>query len=221
MSDAVSVVVTSCGRFDLLYTTLESFFKFNTYKNIGQIIIIDDSGRAEEASLVLEKMVGNLRGIFDIEIIVNNENIGQLKSIDLAYSLVKCPYIFHLEDDWEFYRPGFIENSLDILRNFPWIVTVWLRSHVDTNGHPIELVNGLSFGLLQLSYCNCWHGFTWNPGLRRLSDYQLHGSFSEHVPGERMASVWYMMKGFRAAISSVSEGFVRHIGWDRSTGTSA
>ena len=217
MGDAVSVVVTSCGRIDLLNKTLESFLRFNTYKNIAQIIIIDDSGHFENVRASLEKILENLRGTYEIEVIVNRENLGQVRSIDIAYSLVKHPYIFHLEDDWEFYQPSFIEYSLEILKKYPWIITVWLRSHLDTNGHPIEFINGLPFGLLQLNYLNCWHGFTWNPGLRRLCDYKLIKNFSEHAPGENSASIWYMKKGFRASICSSPNGFVKHIGWDRST----
>ena len=34
----VSLVVTSCGRFDLLERTLDSFFKYNTYP-IKEVII--------------------------------------------------------------------------------------------------------------------------------------------------------------------------------------
>ena len=30
MNDEVSLVITSCGRFDLLEETLDSFFKYNT-----------------------------------------------------------------------------------------------------------------------------------------------------------------------------------------------
>jgi len=38
----VSLVITSCGRFDLLERTLDSFFKYNTYP-IKEVIITEDS----------------------------------------------------------------------------------------------------------------------------------------------------------------------------------
>ena len=51
-------------------------------------------------------------------IIYNETNIGQIKSIDKnIYSLVKTEFIFHCEDDWEFYSYGFIEKSINILSN--------------------------------------------------------------------------------------------------------
>jgi len=53
-SDTVSLVITSCDRFDLFEKTLESFFKYNTYE-LNQIIIIEDSGKEEKLNKVLNK----------------------------------------------------------------------------------------------------------------------------------------------------------------------
>ncbi|MCQ5167817.1 hypothetical protein NE645_17870, partial [Roseburia hominis] len=41
----------------------------------------------------------------------------------LAHGLITA-YIFHCEDDWEFYRPGFVEDSRAILENKPEILQV-------------------------------------------------------------------------------------------------
>lgn len=147
----------------------------------------------------------------------NKINLGQVKSIDIAYSHVKTPLIFHLEDDWEFYEPGFIEYSLEILNSYPFIFTVWLRAHNDVMGHPLEDVAQLPFKLARLNYGKVSHGFSWNPGLRRLTDYMLIESYSKNAPSEAAASIWYMKRGFRAAICSKVSGYVRHIGWERST----
>src|ERR1035441_5909366 len=107
MNAEITLVLTSCGRYDLLSQTLESFYKFNTY-SIKEVIIVEDWNRE-----------------------------GQIKSIDKAYARVKTPYIFACEDDWCFYKSGFIEKSLEILEKYPKILQVWLREHNDTNGHPI------------------------------------------------------------------------------------
>jgi ribosomal protein L30E len=48
-SDTVSLVITSCDRFDLLEKTLESFYELN------QIIIIEDSGKEKKLNKVLNK----------------------------------------------------------------------------------------------------------------------------------------------------------------------
>ena len=47
--------------------------------------------------------------------------------IDLAYSNVDTEWIFHCEDDWEFYREGFVEDSMALLEANPEALQVWLR----------------------------------------------------------------------------------------------
>jgi len=206
----VTCVLTSCGRFDLLDKTLRSFFRFNTYP-IEKFIIIDDSGYGN-AHAMISRTLDQLKLYESPEflILANEKNIGQVKSINVAYSHVTTKYIFHMEDDWEFYASGFIEESLHVLQSFPWIITVWLRAHNDTNGHPVETVHELPFPLMTLGFAGRWHGFTWNPSLRRLKNYKL-------IDGEAASSTYYMRKGFRAAITTKIDGYVRHTGWDSST----
>ena len=43
MQEKMTFVITSCGRVDLLNKTLESFFKFNTYKKITKFFLVEDS----------------------------------------------------------------------------------------------------------------------------------------------------------------------------------
>ena len=59
---------------------------------------------------------------------MNETRIGQIKSIDKAYKEVKTEYVFHCEDDWEFLREGFIEKSMEMLKEDPKIAVVGLRS---------------------------------------------------------------------------------------------
>ena len=42
MQEKMSFVLTSCGRVDILDKTLESFFKFNTYK-FQDLFLVEDS----------------------------------------------------------------------------------------------------------------------------------------------------------------------------------
>jgi GT2 family glycosyltransferase len=212
----ISVVITSCGRFDLLERTIFSFLKYNTYKNINQIIVIDDSGFVSPEESI-KNIFSKCLLACEPQIIINTFNIGQVASIDKAYENVINEYIFHLEDDWEFYDYGFIEESLQILENYKEIMIVWLRNHNDTNRHPLENLNNYEFKLPKLN-CGNWHGFTWNPGLRRLSDYNLIKPFYKNANSEEKASIFYMKNGFRSAISKKENGYVKHIGYNgRST----
>jgi hypothetical protein len=119
--DAVTVVVTACGRPDLLEITLKSFLKYNTYP-ISQFIISEDSG-IPDINKKLELEYPHFRWINA------PQRRGQIKSIDEAYSYVNTPYIFHLEDDWETFRPGVIEESLIILKSGDKISAVMCRQH--------------------------------------------------------------------------------------------
>jgi GT2 family glycosyltransferase len=215
MADQITLVVTSCGRLNLLQRTLRSFLTFNTYP-IAEGIIIEDSGTLDlRASLDIELP-------FPVTIIQNETNLGQIKSIDVAYSHVKTPYIFHCEDDWEFYKPGFIEASLDILKQDPAVVCVWLRAHDDTMSHTIERLPHGRYNYMSLNFDRFWHGFTLNPGLRRTSDcMRLHPysnlkvlvKKSPMLIGEIDLAGYYKMLGYRGAITNDEEGYVRHIGY--------
>ena len=216
----VTLAITSCGRMDLLEKTLRSFFEFNTYP-IFKTIIIDDSGGGFDLTRI--ELITKGR----VEFLINDKNIGQIKSIDRLYASITTEYIFHCEDDWEFYQPGFIEESIELLRDNPEIITVWLRAHDDTNGHPLTksqlLKGGCERRFMARRYRGVWSGFTFNPGLRRLRDYKLVAPFSEKtilvhaknktIVSEVDLSLMYDSMGYKAVISRREGGYVRHIGF--------
>jgi GT2 family glycosyltransferase len=115
----VSVVITACGRPDLLRKTIESFLLSNTYP-IAQWIITEDSGIPG-----INKDVQNTYP--DFTWIETTGRTGQIASIDRAYALVKTPYVFHLEEDWESYKSGVIEESIQILESNDQISAVMCR----------------------------------------------------------------------------------------------
>jgi len=220
MQREVTVVLTSCGRDDLLARTIESFLKFNTYP-VKEWILIEDSGKAGQHEHYKDLISGPVRTLY------NPQNMGQISSIDTAYAYVKTPYIFHLEDDWEFHKQGFIEESLRILNANAKVITVWLRAHDDTNGHPIETEDLGGYRYMTLNYANCWNGFTFNPGLRRSRDcLRLHpysgletliakGVDNRMELGEVDLSIYFKLLGYRGAITTDPAGFVKHIGAGR------
>jgi hypothetical protein len=52
-----------------------------------------------------------------------------MRSIENGVKYITTPYVFHCEDDWEFYCPGFIELSMKILQTNDRISQVLLRSY--------------------------------------------------------------------------------------------
>ena len=220
----VSLVVTTHNRTDLLEKTLASFFKFNSYP-IEKTIIVEDSGILQNFDAVRSIVRGPL------SFIINEKNIGQIASIDKAYAEVETDYIFHCEEDWEFYQSGFIEKSFDILATDPKLFTVWLRAHHDTNDHAIifdqsyQLADSDHYYLMDEARKKHWCGFTFNPGLRRTNDCMLFHPYNDLevrkqkngllIMGEIDLSIYYQEQGYRAAITSNEKGYVRHIGGKR------
>lgn len=202
-----TVVLTSCNRHDLLRKTLESLSTYIDSHPIKTIIIED--GEVPKPHWLAEQNFPNLG---NIEWIQNDPHMGQVKSLDKAYELVTTPFIFSCEDDWEFYKTGFIESSLKILEKYPNILQVWIREQDDTNGHPVVKLPQFDCKTMQNPW-GIWGGFSWNPGLRRLSDYKALGQPYSHFGQEHLVSKAYSDMGFHAAITP--KGFVHHTGWTR------
>lgn len=221
MTNDVTVVLTACNRPDLLEKTLDSFFEMNTYP-LARFIIIDDGMNEGCNDFVKSKYE------FPIELVYNNPKLFQIKSIDTAYSMVTTPYIFHMEEDWEFIKPNFIEHSKEVLEADDNIIQVWLRGLDDaTVNHPhtddVFEMNGRN--LVLLKYTGVWNGFSFNPGLKRLKDWAVlpngYDGCERITPAEQSGgvtlecdiSIEYAKRGMIAM--RFVESYVRHTGWGR------
>lgn len=159
------------------------------------------------------------------------ERVGQIEAIDMAYRLVDTKYIFHCEDDWEFYNGGFIEKSLKILESNREIFYVRPTPFSDNTPVIDHLFHAgdASYHLLtdwhEVAEDRVWHGFSFNPGLRRTRDYHLirgYGALDplgkkQYAEVENEIGQYYMSRGYFAAIIADNDGagYVKHIGSDR------
>lgn len=207
----IDVILTSCGRFDLLERTLESFHRHNTYP-IREFHIYDDSGfekwndKQHEAVERIEQTYSH------VTFHAGDKRIGQIEAMCYLMQFVTTPYYFTCEDDWHFTESGFIEDSMAVLEEHPEILQCWLRSKSDTNGHPVISFNG-KCSLMSTKYE--WKGFSFNPALRRLSDYVPYNTITTFRPNdpsrsEREIGEYYHKLGRTAAI--LNKGYVKHIG---------
>lgn len=201
----ITTVCTSCNRPDLLEITINSFFKYNKYP-LSDFIIIDDSGVIGCNDFLLQKYP-------NLTLIYNEENLGQIASIDKAYSKVKTDYVFHLEEDWEFHKEGFLEDALEIIEIHDKLICIWARDPQDTP-HPTyedEYITPSGKIVKQLirDFHGHWTGFTFNPSLKKMKDYQGYS----HIGRELELSKYYGSLGYFAMI--FKEGYCKHIGWGR------
>lgn len=210
----VSIMITSCGRFDLLKRTLESLDQYNTYP-IRHVYITEDSGKQDVFACLPEGWHEHTK------VYVNDPKLGQLASIDLAYSDIDTEWVFHCEDDWEFYRPGFIEDSMTLLIEDPQALQVWLRSSAhDLSIHSPYVYLGDRKNIKDIFFYKVnsekadWQGFSFNPGLRRLADYKKHAPYSQYS-GEKDLSRLYAAENRYALIlendAVLHTGFGAHV----------
>jgi hypothetical protein len=210
----VTVVLTSCARFDLLRETLASFQKHNDYP-LARFLLIEDSGDAAVFDVTEEFPQ------LDIEVVLNIPSLGQHASIDRAYSMVDTDYIFHCEDDWLFLRKGIIADSVALMDADPSIALVWARGDEGApqwiKKTPRTVQSSVLVRPIDPRAHHLWGNFTFNPGLRRLSHYKMMpGGYAVNAEGR--TSIFLKRHGYRMVI--LAETGVGHIGGgERSTGS--
>jgi len=177
-SEKVTFVLTSCGRTDLLDPTLESFFSKNNYP-LHEMYLVEDSVDEKVYKHVKEKWGKKLN------IICNKKKKGQIQSIIDTYKLIKTPYIFHCEDDWVYLRDNFIDESLSILKKKDKAIQIWMESKESANRLPIfsygkiQKINNINFRRVYCKEGWEWGYFSFRPGLKRLSDYELINGYKD------------------------------------------
>lgn len=212
-----TLVITSCNRHDLLARTLASF-QATADIQPREIVVVEDSEAERPACLPR---------LPNVKFLSNKTRRGQIYSIDRAYDEVKTPYIFHCEDDWCFRDTGYMQASLDLLEKYPDVLQVWLRGipthyelvngripyRVDRDPRGLDLVRWYWEGYTDLP---TGLGFSFAPGLRRLSDYKRIGSYGRQVGydpqgcGEQALAKLYRDMGYVCAILPASH--VYHTG---------
>ena len=200
MKKDMSFVLTSCGRTKLLNKTLKSFFKYNDY-NIKDFFLVEDSVN----NLVYEEVKKKWKD--KIKIFCNKKKLGQIKSIVDIYKKIRTPYVFHCEDDWIYTRKKFIEDSLEILKTDSKIIQVWLESKKSASRLDIFEYGSLKYtkkNKIGFRKVTCkdgweWGHFSFRPGVKRMSDYNLIGGYGK-FKNELDIGVKYKKLGFYTVI---------------------
>lgn len=208
-----TVALTSCGRFDLLEQTLRTLLP-RLDGPLAGVLVAEDSGNRGVLDVVRQ-----FTGQFGkIEAIVNDPPLGHVKSIDRLYSRVGTEWIFHCEDDWEFFADGFIEKSFIVLKEFDRFSMVSVRDPAELQPD-LFLPGPLSFSGVRYFAMNPSvspvTGLSFNPGLRRMRDYKIVGPYRDLgiKAVEYYVSACYRQLGF--SIAHLADPAVRHIGEGR------
>lgn len=191
----LTIILTSCNRFDLLCDTLDSFFALNKYPYVAFHVHND----SEYPIPQLVKTRYWDRGITWHEGIKR----GLSASWDFLVSKVETEYFFNLEDDWLFLgNQNFISESMYLLEDYD---QVWIRNKADHN-HPLSNQIGNYYIVRQHGD---WCGFSFNPGLRKKSKWNQW--FPDGIAGKDEIEISRELKGKYTAVSLFNPA-IRHIG---------
>lgn len=221
--EQITFTLTSCGRPDLLKRTLDSFAALNTYP-IARYIIHEDGLHAECVQLIREHYPF-------FEILGSPDRVGLAASIDRLMTEVKTDYVFHCEDDWLFEgNANFIKDSASLLdfsaknkESFhEQIHRVWIR-HKNDSPHPLLrddyciYWNGeIHYQCLTQDWRGTWSGYSWNPGLIRMSDHKKFFPNGVSDFGDEAACSRHVNEMGYNAVALVNSA-CRHIGYNRHT----
>jgi GR25 family glycosyltransferase involved in LPS biosynthesis len=198
----VSFTITTCKRFDLFEKTINSFL--NCVKDLNLIdfwYCIDDNSSDEDR----EKMK-TLYPFFTFYFKSKKEK-GHPQSLNIIRSIVKTPYILHLEDDWKFFvKRNYITDSLDVLssnsklgqclfnKNYAEI-----ESDIDIKGGKFNTTNnGIRFYIHEYARTeeeiknwvkkhgtnknsSYWPHFSFRPSLLKREIFNILGPFNEQI----------------------------------------
>jgi hypothetical protein len=202
-AELVTVVLTSCGREDLLARTLESFL---AHHRPGRFLIVEDSADPAPAARLADLHGG-------IDVLTNATRLGQLPSIDRAYATVTTPLVLHLEDDWEFTGPIDVPGAVGLLDQRPDVNAVCFRRLADLPFK--ERLRRRRFSHEGRRYARLdhihpdWHAHTFNPTLLRLATWRELGPYTRHGNERTLSRVVKDRGGF---VAYQLPGVCGHIG---------
>lgn len=220
----VTLSITTCKRLDLFERTMNSFLNCVLDKHlISEYICIDDNSSEEDREIMKKKYP-----FFNFYFKTEGER-GHPRSMNLIKQMCKTPYLFHIEDDWEFLiKDNYISKCIHVLGSNPGLkqcllnknygeVPCCLGSTVGGEYHVTpktregeggiryyvhEHMSGADYAAKYGSQKNCayWPHFSFRPSVIITSIFQEIGDFNENcVHFEMEYANRYVAKGYKSA----------------------
>lgn len=198
----VTVTMTSCKRYDLFERTVNSFLNCCTdVQLIDHWLCVDDNSSQEDRKKMKEKYP-----FFKFYFKTLAEK-GHPQSMNIIKKQVTTSYIFHMEDDWQFFaKRNYISDCFDVLHTAPNIGQCLInKNYGETEkdvaiigGHPMKTAKGTRFFTHEYCpdqesqnafnkkygigrHCAYWPHFSFRPSLLRVQILQQLGDFNEEI----------------------------------------
>ena len=107
----ITITMTTCKRLSLFITTVNSMIINITDLNlVSEWIVIDDNSSESDRNIMRSKFPF-IRFIWKSEV-----DSGHARSLNILFSQVETPYVFHVEDDWKFItKQPYLSMTLNVL----------------------------------------------------------------------------------------------------------
>lgn len=201
----LSVALTSCGRFDLLETTLVSFLD---HFEAPRILVGEDAALPEQAATFAHRHP-------EIEMRANPTKLGQMRSINSLYAAIDTPFVLHLEDDWQFTAGADLGNVMDFLDARDDISVCAVAYRLDPQfraSAKTETFRGNTYLVWDLDTHSKWFSYSFNPSVARLSMWRELGPFARFNTEEGLSAAC-KQRGLRIAM--IERPIAHHIGEKR------
>ncbi|SDQ15284.1 hypothetical protein [Pseudovibrio sp. Tun.PSC04-5.I4] len=206
IQENVTVCITSCGRLDLLSKTIDSFMP-DHHSHISNLIVIDDANTTEIKFWMADHYP-------EACVLLNEHQLGQMKSIDKMYSYVDTPLIFHGEDDWLFEKGSTITACKKVMAAEPEASVVCVRKISDLqqkfqDNCIRKEIDGVKYAMMPLDIHPEWLSFSFNPSLVKKGLWEQYGPYEQYGTEERISMV---MKKDGWMVAFLDPGACHHIG---------
>nr|QBK85315.1 MAG: glycosyltransferase family 25 LPS biosynthesis protein [Iridovirus LCIVAC01] len=134
----VTFTITTCKRYDLFEKTINSFI--NCCEDLHMIdswLCIDDNS-SQEDRLKMQKKYPFFRFYFK-----GKELKGHAQSMNIIWKQVKTPYLFHIEDDWQFFKKRpYISHCLSVLGESETYGQCLINKNYAETGDDFDIIGG-------------------------------------------------------------------------------
>jgi len=215
----ITFSITTCKRYELFEKTMNSFiWCCIDIHLISEWICVDDNSSHEDREKMKEKYP------FFRFIWKTPEQKGHAQSMNMIMNNVKTPYLFHIEDDWQFYMPSFfMKQCLEVLNDNPTLGQCLINRNYAENAESGISIKG---GFFQRSphgqryfihehetdqhafiekygkvrNCAYWPHYSLQPSMNNVSFLKEVGTYNTNVPHFEMDFAHrYTRKGYKTA----------------------
>lgn len=224
----VTFTITTCKRYDLFERTMNSFLHHCTDTHlIAAWICVDDNSAPADRELMKQKYP------FFTFVWKTPDQKGHAQSMNILMDRIETPFVFHMEDDWEFFRTGaYIQDCLEVLHaNASFGQCLLNRNYMELPTDRIDggVYNKTENGLIYFTHeyqenatlfaskhgsvpnCAYWPHYSLRPGVSRVSALRATGRYAPSAHHFEMEfSYRYAARGFKTAF--LDWVYCRHTG---------